>query len=165
MRKRHRAEEIQEIFLRKKSSLRFNSRHKKFVSIIEQKHQIYREVSQTVERCNVRFCTRLRTKKWMFSLVDELRKGNIAPRRSKIIVARIKAIRSAKSHTQVKNYLKTVLLLLPIAPITGFSWAERTGEIEIECKLVIVIKIEIRMMMMIIVIIELCLQLQSYLKV
>jgi hypothetical protein len=77
LRRRYRAEEIQELFLRKKSSIRYNVRHKKFLNVIEEKHQIYRELSQTVDKCNMKFSMRIRTKRWMFSLVDALYLGTL----------------------------------------------------------------------------------------
>ena len=76
MRRRHCAEETQEAFLRKKSSLRFISKHKKFLTVIEHKHQIYLELNHVIDHSNFKFASYIKIKRWMFPLVGELRKGH-----------------------------------------------------------------------------------------
>ena len=138
IRKRYRAEEIQELFLRKKSSLRFNSRQKKFVTVIEQKHQIYRTSSQAVEKSNSKFAWKIKVKKWILSLVDGLcsrnpqvqglgKKSilNYDIKKWKLFSNLIKTRRSNRYQIIVRNYTKKVSSLLPIAPVTGFSYSDR----------------------------------------
>ena len=44
LRRRYRSEEIQEIFMKKGSSLRYDVKRKAFLSVVEQRHQIYRSL-------------------------------------------------------------------------------------------------------------------------
>lgn len=127
MRRRYRAEDIQEIFEKKKSSLRFISKAKKFMTVVEQRHQIYRQVQYAIDQFNFRFVTFLKAKNWMHSFADALRMGRVRPRATIAIAKKIRDRRTRKSHTAVANYHKTIHQLLPMAPITGFSWPERTG--------------------------------------
>ena len=128
MKRRYRSEELQELFERKKTSLRFVSKAKKFISVVEQKHQIYRCVAYAIERCQFRFVTFLKSKRWLFSFADELRMGRVRPRATKALAKKIRDRRTLKAHTEVQNYFKKIFSSLPMAPITGFSWPERTGD-------------------------------------
>ena len=130
MRRRYRAEEIQEVFQRKKASLRFISKAKKFLSVVEQKHQVYRITNYVIDRSNFRFNTFTKSKKWLFSFADELRMGRVRPRATKALARRIRDKRTLKSKTVVRNYWTQVQHQLPLAPVTGYSWSERTGEVQ-----------------------------------
>jgi hypothetical protein len=111
MRRRYRSEEIQQIFFKKKSSLRFDSKHKKFISITEQKHQIYRILSQTVDKYNTKLNIRIKVKRWLTGLVGELIRGCIAPRRARVAVKKILDKRSMKSKVIIDNYKRYNLSL------------------------------------------------------
>jgi hypothetical protein len=130
MRRRYRAEEIQELFERKKASLRYISKAKKFLSVVEQKHQIYRITNYAIDRSNFRFNTFTKSKRWLFSFADELRAGRVRPRATKALAKRIRDKRTLKAKTEVRNYWKIVQHQLPLAPVTGYSWPERTGEVQ-----------------------------------
>jgi hypothetical protein len=126
--RRYRAEDIQEIFEKKKSSLRFIAKAKKFMTVVEQKHQIYRQVSYAINEFNFRFVTFLKAKNWMFSFADAMRVGRVRPRATVAIAKKMRDKRTKKTHTEVRNYYRKVVGSLPAAPITGFSWPERVGE-------------------------------------
>jgi len=130
MRRRYRAEEIQELFERKKASLRYISKAKKFLSVVEQKHQIYRITNYAIDRSNFRFNTFTKSKRWLYSFADELRAGRVRPRATKALAKRIRDKRTLKAKTEVRNYRKIVQHQLPLAPVTGYSWPERTGEVQ-----------------------------------
>ena len=128
MRRRYRSEDIQEVFLKKKSSLRFIARLKKFLTVTEQKHHIYRAINHEIERSNFRFSTWMKLKKWMSSFADEFRMGRVRAKKSKERPRMLRDKRTMKSHTEVNNYFKKIFMHLPTPPITGFSWPERTGQ-------------------------------------
>ena len=88
--------------------------------MVEQKHQIYRCVAYAIEKCQFRFVTFLKSKRWMFSFADELRMNRVRPRATKALAKKMRDRRTQKSHTEVRNYFKQIFASLPMAPITGF---------------------------------------------
>jgi hypothetical protein len=129
MKRRYRSEEIQEIFMKKESSLRYNSKYHRFYTVIEQKHPIYRMTSQLLERFNTRLTLFNKIKYWLQSLADEFRQGKVHP--SSIAQARLMRIKRGLIHLKkIERFSTTNRHLLPIAPITGYSWPERCNEIQ-----------------------------------
>ena len=126
MRRRYRSEEIQEIFLKKEASLRYDAKHKKFHTVVEQKHPIYRMQNQMLEKFNTRMMLFARIKYWINSLRDEFRQGKVHP--STAEQARLRQLFRSMMHlAKVDRFTKLHHTFLPIAPITGYSWPERCG--------------------------------------
>ena len=125
MRRRYRSEEIQELFMKKASSLRYDSHRKKFVSVVEQRHPIYRAVNHILAGYNKKAQLVVRVVRWMQSFAEEIRMGAVKPHRTaeKARILRLK--RSLSQWTEVVTYTKNNLGGLPIAPTTGYSWWER----------------------------------------
>mmetsp|Transcript_21852 Transcript_21852/g.36825 ORF Transcript_21852/g.36825 Transcript_21852/m.36825 type:complete len:1703 (+) Transcript_21852:133-5241(+) len=125
MRRRYRSEEIQEMFMKKASSLRYDSQRKKFVSVVEQRHPIYRAINYILAGYNKKAQLAMRVMRWMQSFAEEIRMGVVKPHRTaeKARILRLK--RSLSQWTEVVNYTKNNLEGLPIAPTTGYSWWER----------------------------------------
>eukprot|EP01039_Chlorochromonas_danica_P000903 gene903-984_t len=129
MRRRYRSEEIQEIFLQQESSLRFDVKHKKFYTVVEQRHPIYRLCSQQVEYLNNRMSLFCKVKFWLYSMAEEFRSGNVdADKFDKAKLMRIK--RGLMHLSRIERFTAAHRSLLPLAPITGYSWQERIGEIQ-----------------------------------
>jgi hypothetical protein len=129
MRRRYRSEEIQEIFMRKEASLRFNPKYQRFYTVTEQKHPIYRMQSQLLERYNARMCLFAKIKFWLLSLGDQYRQGTIHPsteQNAKLMRIR----RGLVNLMKIERYSTINRQFLPIAPITGYSWPERCGDIQ-----------------------------------
>jgi hypothetical protein len=126
MRRRYRSEEIQEIFLKKEASLRYDAKHKKFHTVVEQRHPIYRMESQMLNKFNIRMMLFARIKYWMNSLRDEFRQGKVHPTTAE--QARLRQLFRSMMHlAKVDRFSKLHQTFLPIAPITGYSWPERCG--------------------------------------
>ncbi len=82
MRRRYRSEEIQELFLQRESSLRFDPKHKRFSTVTEQRHPIYRSRAQVNDAFNNKMVLFEKIKRWMLSLSEELRVGSNMPERA-----------------------------------------------------------------------------------
>ena len=129
MRRRYRSEEIQEIFMKKASSLRYDVKRKQFLTVVEQRHQIYRGLKSLIECFNFRMLLWMKIKRWLFSLSDEVRtKPSSGLAKERIRMMRMR--RTLVHGMQVGAYLREIVSLLPLPPITGSSWPERTGEIQ-----------------------------------
>lgn len=125
--RRYRSEEIQELFQKSVSSLRYDQERKTFVATVEQKHPIYRAVFHHVARCNFTMRRKLHQRTWILSLVEELRCGHIkvegAAQSGKMLQLR----NSLMNHSFVKSYTRKTAALRPLGPVTGTSLPERTG--------------------------------------
>lgn len=131
MRRRYRSEELQEIFMRKDASLRFDPKHKKFSSVVEQRHVIYKSLGNCLEHYNSRMDLFGKIKRWMYSLRTLFQSGEIDPGQKMLETA--KMIRLQKTFMgilRVRRFSDTNRTRLPEAPITGHSWPERTGDIQ-----------------------------------
>ena len=125
MRRRYRSEEIQEMFMKKASSLRYDSQRKKFVSVVEQRHPIYRLLNHVLAGYNKKARLYVRVKRWLLSFAEEIRMGVVKPHRTaeKARILRLK--RTLMHWAEVVEFTKQILQRLPIAPTTGYSWWER----------------------------------------
>ncbi len=129
MRRRYRSEEIQEIFMKKGSSLRYDVKRKAFLTVVEQRHQIYRGLKNLVELFNFRMLLWMKIKRWLNSLADEVRSKPVS-KQSQERVAMMRMRRTLTHAFQLTNLLADVKDNLPVPPITGSTWPERTGEIQ-----------------------------------
>jgi hypothetical protein len=129
LRRRYRSEEIQEIFMKKGSSLRYDVKRKAFLSVVEQRHQIYRSLKNLTELFNFRMLLWMKIKRWLNSLADEVRSKPVS-KESKERVALMRMRRTLTHAFQLNSLLNEVVALLPVPPVTGTSWPERIGEIQ-----------------------------------
>jgi len=128
MRRRYRSEEIQEIFMKRVSSLRYDVKRKQFLTVVEQRHQIYRGLKSLVELFNFRMLMWMKIKRWLNSLADEVRiKPTTGAAQERVKMMRLR--RTLVHSMQVNTYLREIAELLPLPPITGSSWPERIGDI------------------------------------
>lgn len=130
MRRRYRSEEIQELFLQRESSLRFDAKHKRFTTVTEQRHPVYRARSQVNSKFNARMVLFERIKRWMLSMTEELRMGSNMPSHADDISKMLRLKRNLIHHSRTSRFTRANLSLLPVAPTTGYSWPERTGDIQ-----------------------------------
>jgi hypothetical protein len=130
MRRRYRSEEIQELFLQRESSLRFDAKHKRFSQVTEQRHPIYRSRSQVNDVFNARMVLFERIKRWMMSMSEELRVGTNMPTHAEDRSHILRLKRNLVNHSKILRFTRANAGLLPVAPITGYSWPERMGDIQ-----------------------------------
>ena len=129
MRRRYRSEEIQEIFMKKGSSLRYDVKRKAFLTVVEQRHQIYRGLKNLIEKFNFRMLLWMKIKRWLNSLADEVRSKPVS-KQSKERVALMRQRRTLTHAYQLTNVLNEFIDLIALPPTTGTSWPERIGEIQ-----------------------------------
>ena len=129
LRRRYRSEEIQEIFMKKGSSLRYDVKRKAFLSVVEQRHQIYRSLKNLTELFNFRMLLWMKIKRWLNSLADEVRSKPVS-KQSKERVALMRMRRTLTHAFQLNTLLNEVVNSLPVPPVTGTSWPERIGDIQ-----------------------------------
>lgn len=126
MRRRYRSEEIQELFMKKASSLRYDSQRKKFVAVVEQRHPIYRAINHILANFNKRAMLAIRVIRWMQSFAEEIRMGVVKPHRTGEKSRLLRLKRSLSQWSEVATYTGKHRQALPLAPTTGYSWPERT---------------------------------------
>lgn len=124
MRRRYRAEEIQEIFLRRETSLRYDPKRRRFYTVIEQKHPLYRVHFKLLEGFNNRMSLFLKIKYWLKSFGDRGKLHGKATEKSKLL--RFQQIMYNKA--KVDRFTTIHKEFLPSAPVTGYTWPERLKE-------------------------------------
>ena len=107
MRKRYRSEELQEVFAKMNSSLRWNNHTKKFQTEMESKHPTYRAVNALTNELNQKYTTKMRLNAWVQSFIEDVRmsrspklKGSSGPkllRLKKTIMNHALCVRFGKS--------------------------------------------------------------------
>ncbi|CAB1102996.1 unnamed protein product [Ectocarpus sp. CCAP 1310/34] len=104
MRRRYRAEEIQEVFAKEASSLRYDKERKKFIATVEQRHPIYRLLAKIIARYNFTVRRKLHQRNWLRGFVEQVKSytGN----------AKVRAVQ-------------------PQPPITGTTLAEKRGLVKV----------------------------------
>ena len=128
MRKRYRAEELQEIFMKRGSSLRYDVKRKMFSTVIETKHQIYKGLNRFIDRLNFKALLWIKTKRWMVGFTEEVRLGHAKTNKKAADRAKLMQLkRTLQAQVQVYAFLQECLHRLPVPPITGYSWEERTA--------------------------------------
>ncbi|EEY54808.1 uncharacterized protein PITG_08363 [Phytophthora infestans T30-4] len=129
LRRKYRAEEIQEIFMKQRASLRYDRKLKQYVTVIECRHPIYRALDQLSTAWNKTMRRKLHTRSWFRSFLEQIRTGRL-PR----------ALRGGKDSTRppsffklkntlqnaqwVSKYSESVANFHPKAPVTA---KDRTG--------------------------------------
>ena len=128
MRRRYRSEEIQEIFMKRSSSLRFDGKRRKFLTVTEHRHAIYRLLYSQMGVFNFRMILVTKARRWLHSLLDVVRSGQAKPAAGKNVARVMRARRTKVKGGQVRRYHRSIYRRLPIPPTTGYSHEERTGE-------------------------------------
>jgi hypothetical protein len=133
MRRRYRSEEMQEVFLKRAQSLKFDNKRKKFNMVVEDRHQIYRSVKSYVNLFNFRSVIVKKAQRWIKSILDEVRGGRVDVSRRPKVAETTRIMRLKRSMLQgrvVSRYSTGVRPFQPIGPTTGYSHSERVGEIQ-----------------------------------
>lgn len=107
--RRYRSEDMQEIFLKRNSSLRYDNKRKKFTTVEEYKHVIYRLLKNALRQGNYSGYIINKTKKWLMSIVE-------------VISSNKGLIQSSDSTTAYSNKVSTLVdLILDNKDTTGIS--------------------------------------------
>lgn len=127
LKRRYRSEEIQEIFLQKAASLKYDIRRKKFLTVVEQRHPVYRTLHSLIRGCNQKSILWVRTLHWARSLVSILHSGHVNLPKAILLGERMRQKRTLRNHSFVERFKVQNRTQFPLAPVTGLSWNERKG--------------------------------------
>ena len=72
----YRSEDLQELFAKKNSSLRWNNARGKFSTVVEAKHPVYRSLQSVMELCDRKYLLKRRMWNWLQSFIEQIRIGN-----------------------------------------------------------------------------------------
>jgi hypothetical protein len=133
LRRRYRSEEIQEIFGKRSAALQYDVKRKKFLKVTEERHMVYRLLAKFLKRFNMIMVGKERGRRWAKSFRDVIRCGTVlmsSKARAAQMTMRLR--RTIVHHGLVRRYSREVAEegAHPIPPTTGYSHAERIGEIQ-----------------------------------
>ncbi|KAF4316956.1 hypothetical protein BBO99_00006363 [Phytophthora kernoviae] len=77
LRRKYRAEEIQEIFMKQRASLRYDKKTKQYVTVIECRHPMYRALENLNTTWNKTMRRKLHTRSWFRSFLEQLRSDRL----------------------------------------------------------------------------------------
>lgn len=117
LRRKHRAEEIQEVFMRQNASLRYDKKLKQYVSVVECKHPIYRAVAHLVTSWNKTMRRKLHTRAWFRSFMEQLRAGRV-PKADTTTPGLLKLKNTLQNSRWCATYSDSVRAFHPTAPVT-----------------------------------------------
>jgi hypothetical protein len=128
LRRKYRAEEIQEVFSQQAQSLVFDKTSQQFSTYEEAKHPIYRLVQHHVSRLNFIYQGRQNVKLWIKSFVNKIKEGSFQNNRT-AQSAQILCSRASENNMAQVHKLSTELSQqLPKAPVTGTTMREKLGQ-------------------------------------
>lgn len=111
--------------MRSAASLRYDKERKRFVTVEEQKHPIYRGLSALLCAYNFTVRRKIHQAVWLRSLVDALRTGQLSGGNKSAAMLRLR--NTLFNSRWVRQYASAVAHLHPKGPVTGTSLAERRG--------------------------------------
>lgn len=131
LRRRYRAEEIQEVFMKSASSLRYDKDRKQFCTVVEQKHPIYRLTSHRLAKYNFTSRRKHHTKAWLHSFIELLRTGKVPGEQVNKNAAMLRLRNSLMNLRGVRKFSNKIYTRHPKAPITGTTLGERRGQLKL----------------------------------
>ena len=132
LRRRYRSEEIQEVFMKSASSLRYDKDRKQFLTAIEQKHPIYRMTTSKIGKYNFTLRRKAHTSNWLRSFVELLRVGKVAGSETVQKSARMLRLRNSLSNSlAVRKYSNGCYTEHPDPPVTGTTLSERRNQVKL----------------------------------
>ncbi|TYZ59008.1 hypothetical protein PybrP1_009307 [[Pythium] brassicae (nom. inval.)] len=117
LRRKHRAEEIQEVFLKQNASLRYDKKLKQYVTVVECKHPIYRAVDHLLASWNQTMRRKLHTRAWFRSFMEQLRAGRV-PKADTKTPGLLKLKNTLQNSRWCTKYSNSVRAFHPTAPVT-----------------------------------------------
>lgn len=117
LRRKYRAEEIQEIFMKQRASLRYDKKLKQYVTVVECKHPIYRSVDSLLTAWNKTMRRKLHTRAWFRSFMEQLRSGRV-PKADTATPGLLKLKNTIQNNRWCTKYSDSVREFHPVAPVT-----------------------------------------------
>uniref|UniRef100_A0A7S2KYF9 WW domain-containing protein n=1 Tax=Leptocylindrus danicus TaxID=163516 RepID=A0A7S2KYF9_9STRA len=132
LRRRYRSEEIHEVFTKTATSLRYDKFQKKFQTVVEHKHPIYRLLAKKIEQCNFTSRRKIRVRLWLTSFIDLLRSGSVPGLEENRVSAATSFLHLRNSLANlrvVRELTNEVRHLHPKPPVTGTTLPELCGKV------------------------------------
>ena len=118
LRRKFRAEEIHEIFAKSNSSLRWDMNRKRFITVVQATHPVYRACFEALALFNTRVKRKDRVMAWFHSVMDAIRMNKIASKKGAKRCSLMRARASIANHQWIQGFKKTVEVLQPRPPVT-----------------------------------------------
>ena len=118
LRRKYRAEEIHEVFAKSNSSLRWDMNRKRFITVVQATHPIYRAAFETTSTYNNRVRRKDRVRAWFQSVMDAIRMNKVASKKGQKRCSMMRARASIANHQWIQGFKKTVVVLQPRPPVT-----------------------------------------------
>ena len=131
LRRRYRSEEIQEVFARTTTTLKYDNFQRKFISVVEYDHPIYRLTAAKILHENNLRRGQWKVRMWFKSFADILAANSIPDwikADCSSVCSKIQFKRSSKKLNEVKKISAQTRTLHPKAPVTGSTFAEKNGK-------------------------------------
>ncbi|KAL4100404.1 hypothetical protein PRIC1_008198 [Phytophthora ramorum] len=141
LRRKYRAEEIQEIFMKQRASLRYDRKLKQYVTVIECRHPIYRALDLLLTSWNKTMRRKLHTRSWFRSFLEQIRTGRLPStlgggKDTNRPPSLFKLKNTLQNTRWVSKYSESVAEFHPKAPVTA---KDRTGQHPVPLRDVIMI--------------------------
>ncbi|KAE9091866.1 hypothetical protein PF010_g18021 [Phytophthora fragariae] len=141
LRRKYRAEEIQEVFMKQRASLRYDRKLKQYVTVIECRHPIYRALEQLSSAWNKTMRRKLHTRSWFRSFLEQMRTDRLprmlgGGKETSRPPSLFKLKNTLQNARWVSKYSETVCEFHPKAPVTT---KDRTGQHPVPLRDVIMI--------------------------
>ncbi|KAL3799023.1 hypothetical protein HJC23_005162 [Cyclotella cryptica] len=128
LRRKYRAEEIQDVFSQQSQSLVYDKSKDQFCAFEEPKHPIYSLLFQHVSQLNFTYKRRQNIKVWFASFIQKLKEGSYKNKRSKDS-AQILCLRGTINNmSAVQKLTNEMIEKLPKDLVTGTAIREKLGE-------------------------------------
>lgn len=115
--KKYRSEQLQEVFAKSTSSLRYDRRRQQFVTITESRHPVYRALYDALAFHNERVRRRVRLRKWFRSVLELVQVGLYGADTPQPRLLRLK--NTLANMRWCQRYTALVRHIFPLPPTTG----------------------------------------------
>lgn len=129
LRRKYRAEEIQEVFMKQNASLRYDKKLKQYMTVVECKHPIYRTVDTLVATWNKTMRRKLHTRAWFRSFIEQLRAGGVPRAADSKTPGLLKLKNTLQNNRWCSRYSDSVREFHPQAPVTLKNLSGQTQHI------------------------------------
>lgn len=116
--RKYRSEDVEEIFSRSNASVRWDATRRRFVTVIEAKHAVYRNWHEMASAFNLTSRSKVRLQFWLRSILCALKLGKVKTEKGKRRASFLQAKDALVNAQIIRSFKATVHLLEPRPPVT-----------------------------------------------
>ena len=116
--RKYRSEDVEEIFARSNASVRWDATRRRFITVVEAKHAIYRNWNELAQAFNRKSRSKIRLQFWMRSILCALKLGMVKSEKGQRRASFMQARDALVNSQAIRRFKATVHLLEPKAPVT-----------------------------------------------